>query len=99
MGAKKRSKQSRATDTITANQANRGTGGPGVRPPATLTARAAPNGSPGPSPFPGQAGVTGTSGFGTGSGVVGIPGSQATITNTKIAGNNAADSGNDVSDH
>ena len=100
LGVRKGSKQSRASDTITANQANQGPGGPGGGVAgASVGQGGAPNGSPGVDLFPGQAAVAGVSGVGTGSGVVLLPGSRATIVNARIRGNNASNPGNDVSDH
>ena len=100
MGAKKGPKQFRSIDTITANRANRGAGGAGGSVAGvTIGQRGAPNGSPGRDFFAGMAGVAGVSGDGTGSGLVRIPGSVATIANTKITGNNTSNSGNDISDH
>jgi hypothetical protein len=100
MGVTKGSKQFRATNSITANQANRGTGGAGG--PiggATIGKGGSPNGSPGANFFAGIAGVDGASGSISGGGVVSIPGSVATFVNTKIKGNGTTSSDNDVSDH
>ena len=98
LGAKKGTKQSRASNTITGNQANRGLGGPGGGVAgATVGKGGAPDGPPGRELFLGQAGDAGASGAGIGGGVVRFSSGNVTLANTSIKGNNASTAGDDVS--
>jgi hypothetical protein len=97
LGAKNRSKQSRASDTITANQAKLGPFGPGGGVAgATVGGGGAPNGSPGSDLFLGKAGAAGSSGAGMGGGVVRYSSSNVRLANTNINRNSATTSGNDM---
>ena len=96
-GRKKGSKQAKATDTITDNQANSGTGGaggsPGARPPDPA---ATPSGYAG-SAFPGSPGTAGVSGVGRRRRAGPHPRRHRAIDNTTITGNHASTNDNDVS--
>ena len=97
LGAKKGSRQSKATNTITDNQANSGLGGAGGQggdDVAGLGGR--PNGLFGTA-VPGTAGANGVSGIGIGGGLVYLTGGIAMIANTNITGNRASTADNDVS--
>ena len=96
IGAKKGSKQSKATNLITANQATAGAGGPGAAPGI---AQAGTGGTPGGTNgqvFPGNRGRTGTAGTGVGGGLDLIAGGTVVIDNTTLTGNTATTSNNDV---
>ena len=97
LGAKKGSKQSKATDTITGNQANRGLGGAvgsgEARKPAREEHRAASQALPSLA----TAGTAGVSGVGVGGGLDLLPGGTVVIDDTTITGNQASTSDNDVS--
>src|SRR5262249_59017407 len=83
LGAHKGSKQSKATDTITGNQANRGFGGSGG-PAGGVSAGAggSPGGSAGAA-FPGSNGAAGVAGVGIGGGVDLLPRGTAVIDGTR----------------
>jgi hypothetical protein len=95
-GAKKGSKQSKATDTITANEAN---AGPGGGREGEGTAIAGLGGSPGGhagTATPGAFGAGGAAGNGIGGGLNLTGGGHATIDNTTRTGNHATTTDNDV---
>ena len=97
LGAKKSSKQSKATDTITGNQANRGLGGAGwLGGGAQAGLGGTPGGFPGTAIL-GTAGTTGPSGVGIGGGLDLLPGGTVVIDDTTITGNQASTNDNDVS--
>jgi hypothetical protein len=85
LGARKGTRQSRATGTITGNRATGGLGAPGG------TGGGASRGSAG---MPGADGVSGT---GVGGGLSRFKNGSVTLANTNINGNNASTTGNDVS--
>ncbi len=96
LGAKKRSKQSKATDSITANQARTtlgATGGAAGAPQAG--AGGSPNGAAGVTQA-GNAGATAAPSTGIGGGLELFAGGTAIIDNTTITGNTAATTGNNV---
>jgi hypothetical protein len=96
LGAKKGSPQSRATDLITANAANRGLGGAGGQGGGGFAGLGGqPNGVSGTA-RPGASGAGGTAGSGLGGGLVQSPTNSVAIKNTRIAGNTASTSNNDV---
>jgi hypothetical protein len=87
LGAKKHSKQTNATDTITGNKASAGgAGSPGAGGLAHVAAGAtATNGTAGPAA---------SAGVGVGGGIVNV--GTATIDNTTISGNTATTNDNDI---
>lgn len=96
LGAKKGSKQFKATDTITANSAHLGLGGSG----GNLGIGQAgigggPNGAAGTS-FPGHVGTAGNTGTGVGGGLDLVTGGTVVTDNTTITGNTASSTDNDV---
>ena len=92
LGTKKGSKQSKATDTITANQANGGPAGLGGAGGGAAGGQGqAPGGTAGQA-FPGTPGVAGVAGAGIGGGLELFPGGHVTIDNTNITGNTASTS-------
>src|SRR5262249_8057856 len=97
LGAHKGSKQSKATDTITGNQANRGFGGSGG-PAGGVSAGAggSPGGSAGAA-FPGSNGAAGVAGVGIGGGLDLVTRGTAPDRDTTITGNTASTTDNDVS--
>jgi hypothetical protein len=103
LGARRGTPQSRATDTITANQANRGLGnGGGAGGGASAGHGGDGDGDPGDadgSPgmaFPGMAGAVGVSGRGIGGGVAQAAGVNVSIGHTNITGNTASTRDNDL---
>jgi hypothetical protein len=102
LAAKKRSQQSKATNTITGNQAKNGLGGAGGQGGDAFegvggrSGTGKPNGLVGTA-TQGTAGANGVSGAGIGGGLDRLTGSDATISNTNITGNNASTADNDVS--
>ena len=95
-GARKGSKQSMATNLITANQANAGPGGSGGAAGVPQAgAGGIPNGAAGQT-HAGTAGATALSGTGIGGGLDLLTGGTVVIDNTTITGNTAATSDNDV---
>jgi hypothetical protein len=94
-GAKKGSKQAKATDVITANLANRAHGGVGGLSSTASTGGpgGGPNGTTGFGSV-GLPGVDGSAGFGQGGGIA--TKGTATIDNTTITGNTASNDDNDV---
>src|SRR5262249_62280626 len=97
LGSHKGSKQSKATDTITGNQANLGPGGAGGPAGGVVAGSGgSPNGSAGAA-FPGATGVAGVSGAGVGGGLDLLPGGTAVIDDTAITGNTASTADSDVS--
>jgi hypothetical protein len=96
LGAKKGSKQSNASDTITANQAILGAGGRGgLGGGASAGNGGAPNGSAGTAST-GTAGLGAVSGVGDGGGLTRFLGGSVTIDSTNITGDNASTAGNEV---
>jgi hypothetical protein len=98
LGARKGSRQSKATNTITANQANGGPGGdggPGGAASAGLGGN--PNGPLGRS-TQGVSRTSASAGAGLGGGLAFIPSQSIKINNTNIAGNTASTAANDVLD-
>jgi hypothetical protein len=96
LGAKKGSPQSKATDTITGNQAKGGIGGAGGQGGGAFAGQGGhPNGLAG-SASQGAAGADERAGAGLGGGLVRDPSPNVTINNTKITGNTASTAGNDV---
>ena len=91
------SKQFKATDTISANQADRGSAGAGGTAGGAIGGQGQAPGGPAGQAFPGIAGVAGVEGVGVGGGLDFFPGGDATIDNTNITGNNASTADNDVS--
>jgi hypothetical protein len=97
LGSRKGSRQSRAANTITANQATLGLGGSaGMVGAGQAGQGGAPNGAPG-SAVPGTPGLDGRSGAGLGGGLFRSTGDNATIANTNITGNHASTADNDES--
>ncbi len=95
-GAKKGSKQSKATDLVTANHALggfAGAAGPAGQPHVGIGR--APGGADG-TEFLGKAGSPGSGGTGAGGGLYLSSGGTATIDNANITGNQASTSDNDV---
>jgi hypothetical protein len=98
LGARKGSRQSKATDTITANQATGRTGGEAGSGGAAFAGLGGnPNGTIGRS-NQGIARTGASSGAGLGGGVAIFPGLSVKIDNTNIAGNTASTAANDVLD-
>jgi hypothetical protein len=96
LGAKKRSKQSRAMNLITANLANGSApGSGGMKGDATAGRRGGPGGTAG-SILPGSPGVNGAAGAGIGGGLDLGPAGMSVIDNTTITGNHASTSNDDV---
>jgi hypothetical protein len=94
-GVKKGSKQAKATDLITANQAHLAPGGAGGR--SSTASTGGPGGSPNGAAGTAVVGVPGLDGFagvGVGGGLATL--GAATIDNTTIAGNSASTNDNDV---
>jgi hypothetical protein len=95
-GAKKNSKQAKATGSLSANETIGGDGGSGG--PLGL-GHGGPGGMPGGSAgegFPWTAGHLGSPGNGTGGGLYLDPAGSATIQDTTIADNHTSTSNNDV---
>jgi hypothetical protein len=96
LGTRKGSRQAKATDTITGNQATGGTGGEGGSGGAASVGRGGtPNGAIGRS----NQGVSRTSaspGAGLGGGLARESSANVTINNTNITGNTASTNGDDV---
>jgi hypothetical protein len=95
-GAKKGSSQSKATDSISGNQANRGLGGAGGQ---GGTGFGGPGGQPNGAigfALNGTTGADGAPGTGLGGGLVEVSSNNVVIKNTKIAGNTASTGNNDV---
>ena len=91
------SKQSKATDTVTGNQANRGPGGAGGLAGGVVAGDGGtPHGTAGAA-FPGSPGAAGVAGVGVGGGLDLLPGGTVVIDNTTITGNTASTTDNDVS--
>jgi hypothetical protein len=96
LGAKKGSRQSKAMNVITANQANRGLGGVGGKAGTGFGGLGGqPNGVIGPS-VNGTTGADGAPGTGSGGGLVQSPTMAVAIKNTTITGNTASTANNDV---
>jgi hypothetical protein len=96
LGAKKGSRQSKATNLITANQANRGLGGAGGKGGIGVGGPGGqPNGGIGLS-VNGTTGADGAPGTGSGGGLVQSPTKAVVIMNTTITGNTASTENNDV---
>jgi hypothetical protein len=94
-GARKGSRQSKATNTITSNQAVQGAAGAkGEGSLGQSGDGGTPNGARGSSSA-GMPGVDGSPGRGLGGGVLLVEGGNATIKNTTISGNMASTAGND----
>ncbi len=96
LGAKKSSKQGKATDLITTNAASGGIGGTGT---AAGSVHGGAGGSPGGTAgqaFVGANGTVGIAGSGKGGGLDLITGGTATIDNTTITANLASSTNNDV---
>jgi hypothetical protein len=97
LGAKQGSRQSKATNTITDNQANSGLGGAGGQGGTAFEGTfGRPNGLAGTA-TQGTAGANGVSGAGIGGGLDRLTGGIAMIANTNITGNSASTADNDVS--
>ncbi len=95
-GAKKASKQFKATDVITANSASSApVGGGSNLGIAQAGTGGSPSGTAGTA-FPGHFGTAGNSGTGMGGGLDLITGGTAVIDNTTITGNSATTTDNDV---
>jgi hypothetical protein len=96
LGAKKGSKQSKSTSTITDNQAIGGPdGNGGLGGPAVAGSSGAPNPHPG-SATPGLAGRPGTPSEGIGGGLNLVAGGHVTLDNTTVATNSASTSNPDI---
>jgi hypothetical protein len=96
LGAKKGSKQFKATDVITGNSAHAGPGSAGGSlGVAQAGTGGSPSGAAGTS-FPGHFGTAGTAGTGVGGGLDLITGGTVVIDNTTISGNSATTTDNDV---
>jgi hypothetical protein len=96
LGAKKGSRQSKATDVITANQANRGLGGKGGLGGTGFGGLGGqPNGAIGLF-LNGTTGADGAPGTGLGGGLVQSPTMAVVIKNITITGNTALTANNDV---
>jgi hypothetical protein len=96
LGAKKRSKQSKATDIITANQADTA---PGALGGAAGVPQAGVGGSPSGAAgvvHPGNAGASALAGTGIGGGLDLLTGGTVVIDNTTITGNTSTTSNSDV---
>jgi hypothetical protein len=99
LGAKKGSRQSAATDTITANQAARGSGAPGGSGGnASAGAAGEIGGTAASAVFPGASGADGTPGNGVGGGLFRYRSNKVTIEDTNITGNSASTADNDSFD-
>jgi hypothetical protein len=96
LGAKRGSKQSMASNTITLNQANLGAGGAGGAGGDAQGGRAGLPGGVAGLRFPGRPGNSVPAGTGLGGGVARFAGGNITIENTNITGNIAATTDNDV---
>ncbi|MFO0893192.1 MAG: hypothetical protein U0790_29145, partial [Isosphaeraceae bacterium] len=97
LGAKRNSPQSRATNLITGNQANRGLpGAGGLAGNLQVGGGGTPGGAAGTA-FPGTAGSTGPNGVGIGGGLNLFPGGTAAVSDTTITGNTATTADSDVS--
>src|SRR5262249_1166900 len=97
LGARRGSRQSAATNTITTGQANRGLGGPGGAAGGAIGGPGqAPGGTDGQA-FPRGPGAAGGAGMGRGGGIHLVPGGKVTIDDTRVTGNNASTGNNDVS--
>jgi hypothetical protein len=96
LGAKKHSKQSNATNVITANQANAGLGGTGGAPGIALAGAGGSPGGMAGNVFPGSSGTAGSAGLGIGGGLDLVAGGMVVIDNTTISGNHATTTDNDV---
>jgi hypothetical protein len=98
LGAKKGSKQLKATDVITGNSAAAGIGGAGGSfGVAQAGTGGSPSGAAGAS-FLGHSGTAGTSGTGVGGGLDLITGGTVVIDNKTVSGNGATTTDNDVHD-
>ena len=96
LGAKKRSPQSKATDSISGNQANRGPGGTGGQGGNGFGGLGGqPNGLRG-SELQGATGPNASPGIGVGGGLVENSSNNVAIQNSMIAGNTASTEDNDV---
>ena len=95
LGALPGSKQSKATNTITGNQATAGPAGAGGAGGSAFAGAGGSMAARG-GVIPGKAGKAGTAGMGIGGGLDLIAGGHATIDNTTVTGNHASTSDNDV---
>ena len=94
--AKKRSKQSKATNLITANQASAGLGGAGAAAGIPVAGSGGiPGGVPGQT-FPASSGTAGQPGTGIGGGLNLIAGGTVVIDDTMVTGNHATTNNDDV---
>ena len=95
-GARKGSRQAKATDTITANLAILGFAGPGGFAGGATPGQGGPNSSAGTATA-GTPGPQGSPGVGLGGGLDRLSAADVFITNTSITGNKASTADDDTS--